>query len=176
MAVFPPTDESTMARSVVGIWIKPSPRRYVDAAKPVRSPTTPPPSATSASVRVSCCVASASRSRRYVAALLELSPCGKTNEQTRKPAASRLRCTVSPYSGHTASSETIIMAEALVTPRICAPALCRSPRPIKTSYCREAATCTVFIGRRPPPCASCRPRAAASAQRCRYRQWRCGTP
>lgn len=43
--VFPPTLASTMASSVVGTWIKGTPRMYVAATKPARSPTTPPPSA-----------------------------------------------------------------------------------------------------------------------------------
>ena len=47
--VFPPMLESTCARSDVGTCIKSMPRRYVAAANPVRSPTTPPPRATSIS-------------------------------------------------------------------------------------------------------------------------------
>src|SRR5260221_496323 len=46
MAVLPPTDESTCASSVVGTWSNATPRWYTAAAKPARSPTTPPPSAT----------------------------------------------------------------------------------------------------------------------------------
>ena len=42
---FPPTLASTMARRVVGIWTKGMPRMKVAATYPVRSPTTPPPSA-----------------------------------------------------------------------------------------------------------------------------------
>lgn len=49
---FPPTELSTMAKSVVGTWRYGTPRRYVAAAKPVRSPVTPPPKATSRSSRV----------------------------------------------------------------------------------------------------------------------------
>ena len=43
MAVLPPTDESTWANSVVGIWINEMPRKYAEATKPEISPTTPPP-------------------------------------------------------------------------------------------------------------------------------------
>ena len=46
MPVLPPTDESTCASSVVGTCTKSTPRRTADAAKPARSPITPPPSAT----------------------------------------------------------------------------------------------------------------------------------
>mmetsp|Transcript_24733 Transcript_24733/g.69237 ORF Transcript_24733/g.69237 Transcript_24733/m.69237 type:complete len:319 (-) Transcript_24733:270-1226(-) len=45
--VFPPTLASTIPSSVVGIWTKAIPRRKVEATKPDRSPTTPPPSAIS---------------------------------------------------------------------------------------------------------------------------------
>ena len=48
MPVLPPTELSTWASSVVGICTKSMPRAAGwPAAKPVRSPTTPPPSATS---------------------------------------------------------------------------------------------------------------------------------
>ena len=49
--VFPPTDESTCASNVVGTWMKSRPRRTAAAAKPARSPITPPPSATIRSPR-----------------------------------------------------------------------------------------------------------------------------
>lgn len=52
IAVFPPTEESTWAKSVVGICIYSSPLKNVAAAKPVISPTTPPPRAITQSVRV----------------------------------------------------------------------------------------------------------------------------
>ena len=42
IAVLPPTEESTAARSGVGIWINGIPRRYSDAASPAMSPVTPP--------------------------------------------------------------------------------------------------------------------------------------
>ena len=44
--VFPPTLLSTWERRVVGTWMQEIPRRYVAAANPARSPTTPPPKAT----------------------------------------------------------------------------------------------------------------------------------
>src|ERR687889_818667 len=46
-----PADESTCASSVVGTCTKSSPRRVDAAAKPARSPITPPPSATTMSLR-----------------------------------------------------------------------------------------------------------------------------
>lgn len=45
MAVLPPTLESTIAMVDVGTWMKGTPRMYVAATNPTRSPTTPPPSA-----------------------------------------------------------------------------------------------------------------------------------
>ena len=47
MPVLPPTDESTCESNVVGICIKLIPLMKVAAAKPVRSPITPPPKAMS---------------------------------------------------------------------------------------------------------------------------------
>ena len=47
MPVFPPTEASTMARSVVGILMKSMPRLNVEAANPPRSVTMPPPRLTS---------------------------------------------------------------------------------------------------------------------------------
>ncbi len=49
---FPPTDESTIARSVVGICTTLTPLRYVAPANAVMSPTTPPPNATITSLLV----------------------------------------------------------------------------------------------------------------------------
>ncbi len=49
MPVLPPTDESTWASREVGACTKRTPRRSVAAANPARSPTTPPPSATTRS-------------------------------------------------------------------------------------------------------------------------------
>src|SRR5436305_1243423 len=46
MPVLPPIAASTWARSVVGTCTSGRPRSSVAAAKPARSPTTPPPSAT----------------------------------------------------------------------------------------------------------------------------------
>ena len=49
IAVLPPTEESTCARSVVGIWIKSIPLNIIELMNPARSPITPPPSAISVS-------------------------------------------------------------------------------------------------------------------------------
>ena len=51
MPVLPPTEESTCAKSEVGTCTKSTPRRRIAAAKPARSPTTPPPSAITRSLR-----------------------------------------------------------------------------------------------------------------------------
>ena len=59
-AVLPPTDESTIDSSVVGTCTQSTPRIQQAAANPARSPTTPPPSATTQASRVAPRVASAS--------------------------------------------------------------------------------------------------------------------
>ena len=50
--VLPPTEASTCASSVVGTCTKATPRWKVAAAKPARSPMTPPPSAIRVVVRL----------------------------------------------------------------------------------------------------------------------------
>ena len=60
MATLPPTLLSTWEIIVVGIWMKGTPRKKVAAAKPPRSPVTPPPKVKIQSLRVmpaseSCC-------------------------------------------------------------------------------------------------------------------------
>ena len=52
MPVLPPTAASTMPSSVVGIWTTRTPRSQVAATNPARSVVAPPPSPTTASVRV----------------------------------------------------------------------------------------------------------------------------
>ena len=76
MATLPPTEESTWESRVVGICTKSTPRRTVAAAKPARSPTTPPPRATTASVRVSPAAIMASHSSDSRPAHLAPSPAG----------------------------------------------------------------------------------------------------
>ena len=52
MPVLPPTAASTMPSSVVGTWTTRTPRSQVAATKPARSVIAPPPTPTTASVRV----------------------------------------------------------------------------------------------------------------------------
>ncbi|CPU66972.1 Uncharacterised protein [Mycobacteroides abscessus] len=52
MPVLPPTAASTIARSVVGTCTTRMPRSQVAATKPPRSVVAPPPTVTTASVRV----------------------------------------------------------------------------------------------------------------------------
>ena len=62
--VLPPTELSTWASRVVGIWTKSMPRSRTLAAKPVRSPMTPPPSAISRLLRsIRCGQQTARRAR-----------------------------------------------------------------------------------------------------------------
>ena len=76
-AVLPPTEESTAARSVVGICTQSTPRMYAAAAKPAKSPTTPPPNATTKSLRVSSRAAKNSTVRANVASVFALFAVGK---------------------------------------------------------------------------------------------------
>ena len=93
MAVLPPTEESTWASSVVGIWTKGTPRRMVAAAKPARSPTTPPPRAATPSVRVRPKFMKSSQSRASWEGFLLFSPAGTGKKPHSNPAASRLAFT-----------------------------------------------------------------------------------
>ena len=95
-AVLPPTDESTMASRVVGTCIKQIPLKNTDAAKPAVSPTTPPPRATIASLRV------ISFSPRKLSILVsvcmdfDFSPLGNTYFITVKPEFCRILTKLSP--------------------------------------------------------------------------------
>ena len=97
-----------MASSVVGIWIRSTPRRYSAAASPVRSPVSPPPRATKPSLRVMPARSAASSTCSTVCSDLWVSPCGNTKESARKPAASKEETARSRYRGATSSSATII--------------------------------------------------------------------
>ena len=89
IAVLPPTDESTWARSVVGTCTKRAPRLSKPAASPVRSPTTPPPKARIRSSRSAPCEISASSTVSSVEKDFEPSPggivttCGVTSTAER---------------------------------------------------------------------------------------------
>ncbi len=85
--VLPPTDESTIESSVVGACTSVTPRMYVEAANPARSPTTPPPSATTAQSRPSESCAMASHISLATSTDFVSSPAGTTMSDTRKPAA-----------------------------------------------------------------------------------------
>mmetsp|Transcript_17002 Transcript_17002/g.57703 ORF Transcript_17002/g.57703 Transcript_17002/m.57703 type:complete len:212 (-) Transcript_17002:244-879(-) len=93
--VLPPTDESTMAMSVVGTCTKDTPRWYTAAAKPHMSPTTPPPSATKDDERSRRCSMAASMMSPSVAMSLNLSPSGSVTVCTSLPARRRDSTTVS---------------------------------------------------------------------------------
>ena len=74
--VLPPVEASTIASSVVGTLIQPMPRIHVAAAKPVRSPVTPPPRATTVSFRPSPAFANEVQSEATVPMVLWRSPDG----------------------------------------------------------------------------------------------------
>ena len=150
-ATLPPTEESTWASRVVGICTKSTPRRMVAAANPARSPTTPPPRAATASVRVSPASIMASHSSARRAGHLEPSPAGTVWAVTRNPAPSRLARTRSRYRGATWLSVTTKIREAPGrTARSSSPARVSSPHPICMLYSRPGrATVSVFMVRPP---------------------------
>lgn len=81
-AVLPPTDESTIANRVVGSCTQSTPRIQQAAAKPARSPTTPPPRANTQASRVAPSAARASMARPNSASVLEASPAASTCSPT----------------------------------------------------------------------------------------------
>ena len=74
MPVLPPIEESTMARKVVGTWTTGVPRCQIEAAKAARSPTVPPPTATTVESRPSSASWKASSTRSSPAIVLAPSP------------------------------------------------------------------------------------------------------
>ena len=88
MPVLPPTEESTWASSVVGTWMKSTPRSSTEAAKPVRSPTTPPPSATRVVLRSGRWSSSSFMSLPKAPNSLLLSPAGTVTVLALMPALS----------------------------------------------------------------------------------------
>ena len=79
----PPTLLSTIATTVVGIWISGRPRRNVAATKPARSPVTPPPTANTQPSRVIPAPASWRNTRPYSSIDFDRSPAGIRTRTTR---------------------------------------------------------------------------------------------
>ena len=107
-AVLPPTEESTIASKVVGSCTQSMPRIQQAAAKPARSPTTPPPSANTQASRLAPSVASASITAENSCRVLEASPAAITCSPIFRPgcaACSAVR-TCCRYSGATCASLT----------------------------------------------------------------------
>ena len=74
--VLPPTAASTIASSVVGTWTTLTPRSQVAATKPARSVVAPPPTPTTASLRVKLARPSADQHDAATPAVLAASPSG----------------------------------------------------------------------------------------------------
>ena len=85
MPVLPPTAASTMPSSVVGTCTTRTPRSQVAATKPARSVVAPPPSPTTASVRVKPAAPSASQQSPATASVLAASPSGTSQRQHGQP-------------------------------------------------------------------------------------------
>ena len=118
-AVLPPTEESTIASRVVGNCTMSTPRIQHAAAKPARSPTTPPPSASTVASRVAPSPASASITSPNRDSVFSCSPGGSTKRATCScgRAASSAASTPSAYSGATLPS---------LTSSTCRPRTCRA--------------------------------------------------
>ncbi len=131
--VLPPTPESTCASSVVGNCTNGSPRNAVAAANPARSPTTPPPRASTA-VRRSAPVSSMRSTRSpNTASDLDASPGRDRQQRGSNPVAAR------PSSRAAACSAATVVS-LITTTRFCgstgasrAPARGSSPSPTTTS-------------------------------------------
>ena len=98
--VFPPTAASTIASNVVGTWTTRTPRSQVAATNPARSVTVPPPTPTTASLRVKPACPSAPQSSAATTALLASSASGTTARYASSPAA---RAASATCCAHTAS-------------------------------------------------------------------------
>lgn len=114
-----------MASSVVGTCRKRTPRRYVAATKPARSPTTPPPKATMQQSRPA--PRAHSQSSTCALAWRDLGvPAGSASTGgTRAPAAWNAASSRSPCSRHTVSSVTTATAVSSASSVACA---CAAPR------------------------------------------------
>ena len=110
--VLPPMEASTIERRVVGTWTMPMPRSQQAAAKPVMSPTTPPPSASIREVRSrpSCCALS--RIKLSVCRVFRSSPASISSSTGLKPAALSPLRQLSPYG---------LATSGLLTTRILVP-------------------------------------------------------
>ena len=84
--VLPPVEASTIASSEVGTLIQRMPRIHAAAAKPVMSPTTPPPTATAKSPRPSSAERNARQMDMTVSIVFVSSPAGMVSPVAAKPA------------------------------------------------------------------------------------------
>ncbi|CFP58168.1 Uncharacterised protein [Bordetella pertussis] len=113
---------------MVGTCTKRIPRMYTAAAKPVMSPITPPPSATSTARRSRRFSSRASKIRFRVCQSLCASPSGNSMRSTRLPVRARAASTRAPYRPATVGLVTTAMAVA--SAGIDASSASRRPGPI----------------------------------------------
>ena len=91
-------DASTIASRLVGTWMTGTPRRYVAATKPARSPTTPPPNATTTVSRPAPSDRSQSVSVAHCSRVFEASPAGTVVLMTVAPGIAELIAAVAGVS------------------------------------------------------------------------------
>ena len=131
--VLPPTELSTWASSVVGICTKPTPRRRMAAAKPARSPITPPPKAITRSSRATFSAISHSTACSSAPQPLVFSPGGSASVTAATPAASSPASSAARCCAATRASVRIATRGRAKSGAIAAPARATSPAPMRTS-------------------------------------------
>src|SRR5688572_6495897 len=150
IAVLPPTLESTCASSVVGSWMKPQPRLRIAAANPVRSPITPPPSASTWSPRSTSSASSQSVTRSRLAQLLAPSPGSSTSQRGSNPAAVSEASTAARQCPATLASVTTGTRALRSSPPHWPATSTSSPLPTRTSYERPASSTGITTIQRSP--------------------------
>ncbi len=131
--VLPPTELSTWARSVVGSCTKPTPRRRIAAAKPARSPITPPPKATTRSSRPTFSAISHSTARSRLAQPFVASPGGSSSTAASIPASASPARSAGRCSAATRASVRTATRGRRSKGAISAPARARRPAPMRMS-------------------------------------------
>ncbi len=127
-----------MASSVVGTPSQLTPRRYVDAAKPVMSVMTPPPRPTKTLRRSAPAVSAARQICSTLPTCFSRSPAAKITSATARPVAPSALRVARPCNGSTFRSLTSRSDDA---PPPSSPRRGKSPRPTSTTYdCSPAAT------------------------------------
>ena len=131
-AVLPPMELSTCASTVVGTHTQGTPRSQVAAANPARSPTTPPPRATTAPPRSRPSSAKMAHRRSRCRSDLDRSPCGTVTSSAATPERRSERSASGPWRAATVLSLTTTARRAAVVAAAKEPSPARLPTPTRT--------------------------------------------